>query len=93
MKNSKRAWLIKRSKFFSKDQISEFFELLDESSKCNKIQTKTKICRDPKDNYLVSLAIDSNVDFIITGDKDLLELGKVGKAIVLKYSDFDNLMK
>ena len=83
----------KLKKFFSKDQITEFFELLDEASECNKILTKTNICRDPKDNYLVSLAIDYNVDFLITGDKDLLELSKIGETIVLKYTDFDNLMK
>jgi predicted nucleic acid-binding protein len=52
-----------------------------------------QICRDPKDNYLVPLAIDSKADFLITGDKDLLELNKIGKTIVLNYNDFDSLTK
>jgi len=29
--------------------------------------------RDPKDDYLVALATEQGVDFIVTGDKDLLE--------------------
>ncbi|MHC1704977.1 MAG: putative toxin-antitoxin system toxin component, PIN family [Tenuifilaceae bacterium] len=49
----------KIKKYFSKEQVEGFFELLDESSDCIELVTKTNICRDKKDNYLVSLAIDS----------------------------------
>jgi uncharacterized protein len=80
-------------KYFSKEQIIEFFELLDESSECVKISTKTNICRDPKDNYLVSLSLDSESDILITGDKDLLDLKKIGNTIVLKYTEFETLVK
>lgn len=31
------------------------------------------VLRDPRDDYLVALAIDSSAEAIITGDKDLLE--------------------
>jgi hypothetical protein len=82
----------KLKKYFTKDQITEFFELLDESSDSILISTKSNICRDPKDNYLVSLALDSKADFLITGDKDLLELNKIGETIVLKYADFDTFI-
>lgn len=79
----------KLKKYFTKDQITEFFELLDESSDSIIISTKSNIYRDPKDNYLVSLALDSKADFLISGDKDLLELNKIGETVVLKYADFD----
>jgi len=82
----------KLKKYFTKDQISEFFELLDESSDCILISTKSNICRDSKDNYLVSLALDSYANFLITGDKDLLDLKKIGHTIVLKYNDFDTFI-
>ena len=83
----------KLKKYFTKEQISEFFELLDESSDYIVISTQTDICRDPKDNYLVSLALDSRANFLITGDKDLLELNKIGETIVVKYSDFNSIIK
>jgi putative PIN family toxin of toxin-antitoxin system len=82
----------KLKKYFTKEQISEFFELLDESSDCILISTKSNICRDPKDNYLVSLALVSKVDFLFTGDKDLLELNKIGETVVLKFADFDTFI-
>jgi predicted nucleic acid-binding protein len=53
----------------------------------------TNLCRDPKDNYLVSLAIDTNADFLITGDGDLLNLIKIGNTSVIRYSDFDKTIK
>ena len=83
----------KIKKYFSKDQIIEFFELLDESSEIFLILTKTNLCRDPKDNYLVSLAMESKADFLISGDMDLLELNRIGDTIVLNYSDFDEIEK
>src|ERR1035437_4053547 len=78
----------KIKKYFSKEQIVEFFELLDESSENFIISSNSNICRDPKDNYLISLAIDSEADFLITGDNDLLELVKVGGTTILKYTEF-----
>lgn len=82
----------KIKKYFSTEQIIEFFELLDESSEEFVLKTKTNLCRDPKDNYLVSLAIDSEADFLITGDKDLLEMNRIEETIVLNYSDFDKIV-
>ena len=83
----------KLKKYFTKEQIIEFFDLLDESAECIVLLTKSNICRDPKDNYFVSLAIDSKADFLITGDKDLLYLNKIGETVVLKYTDFDTFTK
>lgn len=38
------------------------------------IKTVITVCRDSKDNYQLALAKDAGADFLITGDKDLLEL-------------------
>lgn len=35
-------------------------------------------CRDPEDIKILSLALDSMADFLVTGDQDLLEIEKVG---------------
>jgi uncharacterized protein len=82
----------KIKKHFTPEQIAEFFELFDESSESIVIKTETNLCRDFKDNYLVSLAIDSKADFLITGDIDLLELQQVGGTTVIKFSDFKQEM-
>lgn len=83
----------KIKKYFSHQQIEEFFELLDESSEMVLLKTKSNVCRDAKDNYLVSLAIDSKADYLITGDIDLLEINKIENTIFLNYVDFEKIVK
>ncbi|OFX58693.1 MAG: putative toxin-antitoxin system toxin component, PIN family [Bacteroidetes bacterium GWA2_30_7] len=83
----------KIKKYLSIKQIEEFFELFSEFSEIIELKTRSSICRDLKDNYLVSLAIDSNADFLITGDNDLLELNKIGNTLIVRYSEFDKLIK
>ncbi len=83
----------KIKKYFTSRQIKDFFELLDESSINVVLKTKTDLCRDLKDNYLLSLAIDSNADFLITGDNDLLILNSIENTKILKFIDFENVTK
>lgn len=33
----------------------------------------TNLCRDPKDNFLLSIAKDGNANYLLTGDNDLLD--------------------
>lgn len=44
-----------------------------------KVECIVAICRDPNDNFLLALAKDGKADYLLTGDKDLLELQKVWK--------------
>jgi putative PIN family toxin of toxin-antitoxin system len=81
----------KIQKFFTKQQIDEFFDLLDESSEIIVLKTKVDLCRDSKDNYLLSLAIDAKADFLITGDNDLLVLNKVENTKIINFRDFESL--
>lgn len=54
------------------------------------VKSKVNVCRDSKDNFLLSLSQDSKADFLITGDKDLLVLEKFKSTRVLTISDFMN---
>jgi putative PIN family toxin of toxin-antitoxin system len=81
----------KIKKHLSQEQVDDFMELLVESSEKVKLKTKSNICRDSKDNYLVSLSIDSKANYLITGDLDLLELKQIGITKILKYSDFQKI--
>lgn len=51
------------------------------------------LCRDPKDDYLLELAVSSSADFIVTGDKDLLELERIGKTVIVSPMDFDLILQ
>jgi uncharacterized protein len=50
-------------------------------------QTVT-ICRDPDDDRLIEAAQEAGADVIVTGDQDLLTLGRVGKIQVLTPRQF-----
>jgi putative PIN family toxin of toxin-antitoxin system len=75
-------------RFFSPDDIEEILETIDEYADFVKVHSKIEVCRDPKDNFLLSLAVDGKADFLLTGDKDLLDLGKFGEVTILTISEF-----
>lgn len=75
-------------KFFSVSDIEEILETIDEYADFIKVQTKIEVCRDTKDNFLLSLSVDGDADFLITGDKDLLDLIKFGNTTIITISDF-----
>ena len=80
----------KLQKYFSKEQVTEFLKLIETKSQIVEYKTIVNICRDPKDNYLLSMAIDSKADYLITGDADLLELKKIEGTQIINFNDFQN---
>jgi uncharacterized protein len=44
--------------------------------------------RDPDDNIILATAIASKADFLITGDQDLLTLGKYQQIPIITATDF-----
>jgi putative PIN family toxin of toxin-antitoxin system len=77
-------------RFFPSSAIEELLETLNECAVFVKIKTKISVCRDPKDNFLLSLAVDGKADFLLTGDHDLLVLEKYDSTIITTISDFFN---
>ena len=68
--------------------LEEILETIGRYADLVKVQTKIEVCRDPKDNFLLSLSIDGNADYLLTGDQDLLDLIKFGETTILTISDF-----
>lgn len=46
------------------------------------------MCRDPDDDLILALAAKSGCAYLITGDRDLLVLGKVGELAVVTPRQF-----
>jgi uncharacterized protein len=61
--------------------------LLRETELIDTTETIT-ICRDPKDNKFLELAVDGNADYIVTGDADLLVLHPFRGIQILTPRDF-----
>lgn len=75
-------------RFFTSSDIEEILETIDEYADFVKVQTNIAVCRDPKDDFLLSLSVDGNADFLLTGDRDLLDLIKFGETRIITISEF-----
>lgn len=83
--------VIKRPKFrrfFSLEDTENLIETIQEYAEFVDVKSKVTICRDEKDNFLLSLSKDSKADFLITGDKDLLVLKTYESAEILTITEF-----
>jgi putative PIN family toxin of toxin-antitoxin system len=75
-------------RFFSSSDIEEILETIQEYAEFIEVTSKTEVCKDPKDNFLLSLSMDGSADFLLTGDNDLLMLPKFRKTAIITISDF-----
>lgn len=88
--------VVKRPKFqrfFSHKDIESLLEIIQDYSIFIDVKSNVKICRDEKDNFLLSLAKDSKADYLITGDKDLLVLETIDKTKILTITDFFKIVE
>jgi putative PIN family toxin of toxin-antitoxin system len=46
------------------------------------------ICRDPEDDWVIACAVAGQADVIVSGDRDLLDLGQVGGISILTAREF-----
>ena len=73
----------KLQKYYSESDVRALLNFLDEEGACYDGPIgELSLCRDPKDDY----------HFIVTGDKDLLELERVGRTLIITPMDFDLIL-
>lgn len=49
--------------------------------------------RDPKDVPVIAAVLESKPDYLITGDSDMLDLGKVGETEIINATKFMEIME
>lgn len=85
--------LAKSKRDLSQEQVDTFIDLLEQNSEVTTVSLRLDICRDPKDNMFLELAKTVSADYLITGDKDLLDLKKFENTKILKPSEFLALLE
>ena len=75
-------------KYFSLSDLEELLKKVRMKALFVSVTSTVNQCRDFKDNFLLALAQDGDATHLITGDKDLLVLGKFGRTKILTISDF-----
>ena len=83
----------KLKKYIGEKDILDTLELMSLYCFCVDIEKQAESpIRDIKDLYLLSLADTIPADYIVSGDKDLLVLGKHNETRILDYNSFLSLL-
>jgi putative PIN family toxin of toxin-antitoxin system len=78
----------KLKKYFNQGKVTELISLLDILTDKVKLRKIDKICRDPKDDFLLALSKEGKANYLITGDKDLLDIKVYGRTRIVTVRQF-----
>lgn len=78
----------KLKKYFSEDDLKQMLELIDHYADIISVTSDVKVCRDENDNFLLSLAVDSKANYLITGDNDLLVINQFENTRIITISEY-----
>lgn len=78
----------KFKKYFSLANLEELLLQLSTKAEFITVTSTVEICRDAKDNFLLSLAVDGKATHLLTGDKDLLVLKRQNKTRILTIAEY-----
>ncbi|HCY20055.1 MAG TPA: putative toxin-antitoxin system toxin component, PIN family [Deltaproteobacteria bacterium] len=74
-------------KVIIEEEVLPFFEVIEVTDKIK------GACRDADDDKFIACAVSASADFIVTGDKDLLDMGKYKSVKILSASEFLRMFK
>lgn len=88
--------VLRRPKFkeyFTESDIEELLFLVYKTYQFVEIKENVNDCRDKRDNFILEIAINSEADYIITGDQDLMVLNPYRGTQILSFHDFEDVLK
>ena len=85
--------VITRDKIWKKykltdDTFNAFLNSIIEHGERVQVFTVVNICRDPDDNLLLALALDGKADYVVSVDKDLLDLIRIQNIPIITPAAF-----
>ncbi len=69
-------------KMIIEEEVLPFFEVAEISDKIS------GVCRDPADDKFIACAVSASADFIVSGDNDLLDIGKYKSVRIITAAEF-----
>jgi putative PIN family toxin of toxin-antitoxin system len=82
----------KIAKYLSQQRILDTLDLMETFTKSKDVLSRKQIARDPNDDFLLSFAKENKLDFLITGDKDLLVIKNYHSTRILTFKEFSEMM-
>ncbi|MBI4990460.1 putative toxin-antitoxin system toxin component, PIN family [Candidatus Gottesmanbacteria bacterium] len=78
----------KLQKYLTKNDRNKMLLLLDRIVKKIYPSEKIEFIRDPEDAIYLEAAQACKADYLVSGDKDLLDLKKIGKTLIISPKEF-----
>ena len=78
----------KFKKYFSIIDLEDLLQQINVQAEFIRVTSTIELCRDSKDNFLLSLAKDGEANYLLTGDSDLLSLRKIGKTRIQTLAEY-----
>ena len=78
----------KMKKYFTNQDVTNLLDGISEHADLVEVTSEINICRDKKDNFLLSLCVDSQANYLLTGDEDLLVIKKFKKTSIIKIGEY-----
>ena len=75
-------------RYVTREERDEFLESLIRESNLIEITEAVQVCRDPKDDQVLELAVNGNATYIVTGDADLLVLNPFRGVEIITPAEF-----
>ncbi|HEQ71585.1 MAG TPA: putative toxin-antitoxin system toxin component, PIN family [Spirochaetia bacterium] len=79
----------KFSRYYNDYEKKVFLRMMKRFAEKVEIKRKVDACRDDADNFILDIAVNGQADFIITRDKDLLELNPFEGIEILTFQEFE----
>ena len=75
-------------RYVTREERDAFLESLIRESNLIEITEAVQVCRDPKDDQVLELAVNGNAAYIVTGDTDLLVLNPFRGVEIVTPAEF-----
>ena len=76
-------------RYYTDEARTRFVALIGALSELIELpESVPRICRDPQDDWAIACAVAGEADVIVSGDRHLLELQRVGKIPILSAAQF-----
>lgn len=73
-------------KYFPEEDLIKLLHQIEKNAEFIDVEFEVNKCRDPKDNFLLSVAHDGRATHLISGDKDLTSIEKFGDTVILSLA-------
>lgn len=79
----------KFARYFHEEDIEELKEWMEQNMTNVPLGKIPPRCRDPKDDYLLELAVQAKAIYLVSGDSDLLEIGTISDCKIMTVQQFE----